>query len=131
MSAIDMKYTELGGQSGLLGRPIDDEATCSDGVGRFRHFEYGSIYWHPLTGANEVHGLIREKWARLGWEKSFLGYPKTDERSSPVAKGRYNQFQGGTILWFPPAKEAFVVHGTIRDKGNSLGWNSLSGTSER
>ncbi|GAB16036.1 hypothetical protein ARGLB_105_00010, partial [Arthrobacter globiformis NBRC 12137] len=34
-----------------------------------------SIYWSPKTGAHEVHGAIRAKWAALGWEKGPLGYP--------------------------------------------------------
>lgn len=79
---------------------------------------------YPFTGAQEVHGLIRDKWAKLGWEKSVLGYPKTDESSCPVGNGKYNLFQGGTILWFPPSKEAFEVHGAIRSKWGSLGWES-------
>lgn len=124
MSDIDTKYSQLGGPSGFLGKPTAAETSCPDGTGRYRHFEHGSIYWHPLTGAHEVHGLIRGKWATLGWEKSSLGYPKTDESSCPVASGRYNQFQGGTILWVPPSNEAFEVHGAIRSKFGEFGWES-------
>ena len=32
-----------------------------------------SIYWHPDTGAHEVFGAIRGKWAELGWETGTLG----------------------------------------------------------
>lgn len=124
MSVIDSKYQSLGGQEGFLGKPTSGETSCPDGVGRYRHYEHGSIYWHPYTGAHEIHGLIRAKWASLGWEKSFLGYPKTDESPSPIGGGKYSQFQGGTILWFPPSKEAFEVHGAIRSKWGSLGWES-------
>ena len=38
-----------------------------------------SIYWHPSTGAWEVYGLIRGRWAELGWQTGFLGYPKGPE----------------------------------------------------
>lgn len=124
MSEIDNKYSKLGGANSFLGKPTSEETTCPDGVGRYRHYEHGSIYWHPFTGAHEVHGLIRGKWAKLGWEKSVLGYPKTDESSCPVGNGKYNLFQGGTILWYPPSKEAFEVHGAIRSKWGSLGWES-------
>lgn len=37
-----------------------------------RYYAFGSIYWHPEVGAFEVHGAIRSRWAKLGWEKSFL-----------------------------------------------------------
>jgi hypothetical protein len=124
MSAIDQKYNELGGPAGFLGSPTSEELSCPDGEGRYRHYQNGSIYWHSKTDAHEVHGLIRAKWAKLGWEKSVLGYPKTDERNCPVAGGKYNLFQRGTILWFPPSKEAFEVHGAIRSKWVSLGCES-------
>ena len=121
---IDKKYAELKGPNGFLGAPISNEMVCPDGIGRYRHYANGSIYCHPLTGAHEVHGLIREKWKKLGWEKSVLGYPKTDESDSPVKGGKYNLFQGGTILWVPGSKEAFEVHGAIRSKWGNLGWES-------
>ena len=70
-------------------------------VGRFNHFQGGSIYWHPDTGAHEVHGAIRDKWEELGWERSALGYPTTDERPMPDGVGRFSDFQGGSIHWHP------------------------------
>ena len=125
MSDIDNKYAKLGGVNGFLGKPTSAETTCPDGVGHYRHYEHGSIYWHPLTDAHEVHGLIRGKWAKLGWEKSFLGYPKTDESDSGGgAKGRYNLFQGGAITWKQGAKEAFETHGAIRSKFGQMGWEA-------
>jgi hypothetical protein len=94
---ISDKYAALGGERGILGRPAAEERVTPDGVGRFRHFERGSIYWHPSVGAHEVHGLIRQKWAELGWERSFLGYPTSDEIRVP--DGAYSEFQGGAIYW--------------------------------
>ena len=122
MSAIDDKYAALGGPGGFLGQPTSPEQDCPDHRGRFRHFQNGSIYWSPESGAHEVHGLIRAKWAQLGWEKSFLGYPVTDETSTPDNGGRYNHFQNGSIYWKGGATQAFEVHGAIRDKWASLGW---------
>ena len=122
MSAIDDKYAALGGAGGFLGQPTSPEQDCPDHRGRFRHFQNGSIYWSPESGAHEVHGLIRAKWARLDWEKSSLGYPVTDETSAPESSGRYNHFQYGSIYWKSGAAEAFEVHGAIRDKWASLGW---------
>ena len=121
MSAIDVKYESLGGEGGFLGSPTSGETTCPDGVGHYRHYQHGSIYWHPFTGAHEVHGLIRNKWKKLGWEKSVLGYPKSDERPTS-AGGRYNIFQGGAILWKKGAKEAFEQHGAIRSKYGQHGF---------
>jgi uncharacterized protein with LGFP repeats len=118
---IAVKYSSLGGSTGWLGPALTTIHTCPDGVGAYQHYANGSIYWHPNTGAHEVHGLIRARWQSLGWEKSFLGYPLTDESTCPDGIGRYNHFQGGSIYW-SPATGAWEVHGAIRAKYSQLGW---------
>src|SRR5207245_1095626 len=66
---------------------------------------------------------IREKWAAIGWETSALGYPISDELTTPDGVGRYNVFQNGSIYW-TPSTGAFEVHGAIRDKWGALGWEN-------
>lgn len=34
-----------------------------DGIGHYRHYAGGSIYWSPATGVHESHGAIRALWA--------------------------------------------------------------------
>jgi uncharacterized protein with LGFP repeats len=126
MSAIDNKYQELGGPHGFLGQPVDAgagnlEMDTADGRGRTRDFQGGSIYWTAETGAHEVHGAIRLKWASLSGSRNFLDYPLTDETGTPDGRGRYNHFQGGSIYWTPQT-HAHEVHGAIRDKWASMGW---------
>jgi len=118
---ITLKYWALGGNSGFLGAPITAILTCPDGLGQYQHYVNGSIYWSSASGAHEVHGSIRARWSSLGWEKSFLGYPLTDETTTPDGIGRYNHFQGGSIYW-SPSSGAFEVHGAIRAKYAALGW---------
>lgn len=118
---IRVKWLALGGASSFLGEPLTVEMGTPDGVGRYNHFQGGSIYWTPGLGAHEVHGYIKAKWESLGWEQSFLGYPITDELGTPDGIGRYNHFQGGSIYW-TPTLGAHEVHGAIRDKWASLGW---------
>ncbi|MBL8208728.1 MAG: M4 family metallopeptidase, partial [Blastocatellia bacterium] len=119
--AIRAKWDALGAETGFLGLPTTDELSTACGGGRFNHFAGGSIYWTAATGAHEVHGSIRSKWASLGWECSFLGFPLTDESRTPDGVGRYNHFQGGSVYW-TPATGAHEVHGAIRDRWASLGW---------
>ena len=78
MSEIEHKYREEGGVGGLLGPPTCDEMPCDDGIGRYRHFKNGSIFWHPDIGVHEIHGAIRDTYAKF-WKG--LGYPLTDDRS--------------------------------------------------
>ena len=96
----------------MVGYPSTDEIGTPDGIGRFNHFQYGSIYFTPQTGAWEVHGAIRAHWAALGWERSVVGYPTSDETPVGDGIGRYNKFQHGTIYW-SPTTGAFEVHGAI------------------
>ncbi|MFP2933678.1 N-acetylmuramoyl-L-alanine amidase, partial [Pyxidicoccus sp. 3LG] len=97
--AILTRYNQLGGAGGVLGRCVTSELATPDGVGRFNHFQNGSIYWTPATGAWEVHGLIRQRWEALDWERSPLGYPITGETVTPDGVGRFNHFQNGSIYW--------------------------------
>jgi len=123
VGAIDVKYRALGGCGSFLGHPTTPERATPDGVGRYSVFEHGSIYWSAATGAFEVHGLIRDAWAALGWEAGLLGYPLGDETATPDGVGRYNVFQGGSVYW-SPAIGAHEVHGAIRDAYAELGWEA-------
>src|SRR5437879_7890732 len=109
---IDAKYAQLGGAGGFLGQVISNMQASPDGIGFFEQYQGGSIYYSPSTGAYEVHGAIRDEWGLLGWERSFLGYPVTDETGTPDGVGRYNHFQGGSIYW-TPGTGAHEVHGAI------------------
>lgn len=95
--AIHLKWGQYGWEQGHLGFPTTNELPTPDGVGRFNQFEGGSVYWTPRTGAHEVRGSIRERWAALGWELSYLGYPTSDEYSVPG--GRRSDFERGSITW--------------------------------
>lgn len=97
--AIYQKWAAYGGIN--WGVPSTDETKTPDGVGRFNHFEKGqSIYWTPSTGAHVIYGAIKQRWASLGWERSYLGYPTSDEVDFPEG-GRANTFQNGGIYWWP------------------------------
>lgn len=96
--AIYEKWMKLGGRS--WGIPTTDESPSADRVGRFNLFEDGkSIFGHPTTGAFCVYGAIYQHWAVLGRERSYLGYPTSDETAFPEG-GRANTFQGGGIYWW-------------------------------
>ncbi len=130
MTAIDQKYAELGGQGGFLGMPTIVESVAPDGIGHYRHFQGGSIYWTPQTGAFEVGGAIRDKWASMGWERSHLGYPLTDESPAPDGVGRFNNFQGGCIYWSSatgavdiPNTRTWDVGNIVFSDGTALGGN--------
>jgi len=120
---IAIKWQSLGGQKGFLGAPLTNETAAPDGVGRYNHFEHGSIYWRPNSKAFEIHGFIRDKWASLGWERSFLGYPLSDELGTGDGRGRISSFQHGAIVWTAETG-ARVIYGDVRTKWTELGAGS-------
>ncbi|HEX8538595.1 MAG TPA: peptidoglycan DD-metalloendopeptidase family protein [Cystobacter sp.] len=117
---IKAKYDAVNGPV-LLGKCLAGELATPDGVGRFNHFERGSIYWTPALGAHVVMGNIRTRWEQLGWEQGVLGYPTTDELPTPDGRGRFNHFQNGSIYWTQETG-AWEVWGDIRVKWEQLGW---------
>jgi len=94
--AIDQKARELGN---TIGSPLAEVQPTRDGVGRVRLFQNVSIYWHPSTGAHEVHGGIREKWNSMGAEGGSLGYPVSDETNGRDGRSRVSRFQNGSIIY--------------------------------
>jgi uncharacterized protein with LGFP repeats len=122
--AIRAKWGQTGWELGPLGYPTTDELVSPDGVGRFNHFSKGnaSIYFTRATGAHEIGGAIRAKWAETGWELGPLGYPTTDELGSSDKVGRFNFFsRGDSAVYFTAATGAHVVSGAIRVKWVQLG----------
>jgi hypothetical protein len=95
--AIYNEYLFFNEATGPLGSPDTDVTDTPDGKGKYVWFNRNAsaIYWSPATGAHAVYGLIRQKWSDLGAEKSFLGFPTSDEQDLP--KGRRSTFTGGRV----------------------------------
>jgi len=119
--AIDGKWAQLDWESGPHGYPTTDEQPTADRIGRYNDFQDGSIYWNPTTGVRSIHGAIKGKWAQYQWETGFLGYPLTDELTTPDGTGRFNHLQGGSIYW-TPSTGAHSVQGAIKDFWAAQGW---------
>jgi uncharacterized protein with LGFP repeats len=93
--AICEKWVKLGGDRGLLGRPLTPESPSAKG--RTTRFEKGSIYW-GASGAWEVHGKIAEAYLAAAADASCLGLPISDEEPHGH-DGRKSRFQGGVITF--------------------------------
>lgn len=105
-----------------LGKPISvDVPATADGKGWYKTYEFGWVLWRSDPEALAVYGAIGARWNELGGVKGFLGWPQTDELSTPAATGRYNHFEGGSIYW-SETTGARVIYGAIREKWASLNW---------
>ncbi len=95
VGAIHARYRAW--TAGNLGYPTTDELATSSGTGRWNQFQRGTILWSSRTGAYGVRGAIRARYAALGWERSYLGYPRSNEYA--VTGGNRSDFQYGYIVW--------------------------------
>ena len=94
-----------------FGYPITDEQPTGDYLhrGRYNHFRALHLPKHPEssifcsdgTGTHAIYGAIRDRWAALGWERSKLGFPKSEEYPVRVGNTKYRRsdFEGGYIIW--------------------------------
>lgn len=72
------------------------------GEGCFTHLSNGkSIYFSPDTGSQLVQGAIRGRYEGLGWERSFLAYPTTNERCGLLRSGCFKPLPGRIDLFLP------------------------------
>ena len=117
-SPISLKAESL---SGSLGASVSNELYGLPNGGSYQHFQRGSIYWSPATGAKAVTGGIRTVWASQAYERGVLGYPTTDEYQ--LMSGVAQDYQGGKIMW-TPQHGAYILRGGIGSK-----WQQVNGAS--
>ncbi|MCT1412421.1 alpha/beta hydrolase-fold protein [Corynebacterium sanguinis] len=111
--AILAKYNSLGGPQGWLGFPKTGEMTTPDGVGRYVHFQNGSIYWTPSTGAYAIPGDMFTAWGENGYERGDLGYPVAEAKQ--IGDGYVQKFQNGYLTRNPDGSHN-ILHGAIGAK---------------
>lgn len=107
--AIYQKYIALGALASFLGFPETDEQSTTLGTGRFNHFQGGSIYWSPSSGAWSIHGSMRDKWWQMDAERGYLGFPVSDIEQ--VSSGSVSFFQRGSLV---------LSAGSFQDYPNSV-----------
>lgn len=95
-TAIEAKWTSLGGASSRIGAKISGPKATASG-GYYENFAGATGYWSPSTGAHFVWGSTRTAWGRTSFERGRLGLPTSDETT--VDGGTYQTFQGGHIYW--------------------------------
>ncbi|MDY5785068.1 alpha/beta hydrolase-fold protein [Corynebacterium sp.] len=116
--AILAKYNGLGGAAGWLGFPTTGETATPDGRGRFVHFQHGSIYWTPQTGAYAIPGDMFVAWGANGYENGDLKYPVAEAQA--IGDGFVQKFEGGYLTRNPNGTSHYIVHGAIGEKYGQL-----------
>jgi uncharacterized protein with LGFP repeats len=93
--AVAGRWAATGWEWGGLGYPTLDTSCDLRRGGCWQAFQGGSVYWTRASGAHDVRGAVRDRWARLGYENGRLGYPTAEPHA--VAGGLAQSFQGGTV----------------------------------
>ena len=110
--AIASKYGALSHDCGPLGAPVSDEvAGCS--TNRKSLFESGAVVFSQSHGAYATYGLIGDLYRGMGYDCSWLGAPKSDEKAcnTHCSGGRTNDFENGHIAWCPGWSSARTFSG--------------------
>ncbi|NAZ81298.1 S8 family serine peptidase [Kineococcus sp. R8] len=118
--AIADRYARAGWENGFLGYPTTSDTAIPGGA--FVHFQGGSVYWSPTTGAQVVRGPVRDTWAALGWERSWLGFPSSEEIGTRGG-GAVQRFTGG-LVYRTPATGTRALRGAILDRYARTGWEN-------
>lgn len=95
--ALFGKYAELDWEQGPLGYPITVSTNLTGGL--VQGFQGGALYFRDDHEPVWVHGSIRERWNRTGFEDGPLGWPVRDEQEA--AGEVFQQFDNGRIYWTP------------------------------
>ncbi|MGE0153875.1 MAG: PAN domain-containing protein [Reyranellaceae bacterium] len=103
--AIFAKWTQTGGQGGVLGCATGNERDArrspSGADARWAPFQGGLIVLHTsgrrAGSAFEGHGSIAARYLGMGGSGSWLGLPVSDEYDMPG--GRRSDFEYGYIAW--------------------------------
>ncbi|SDC06871.1 LGFP repeat-containing protein [Geodermatophilus telluris] len=121
--AIRARWGSLGYENGYLGYPVTAEVCGLRDGGCYQGFQGGTVHWSPATGAQPTNGALRARWASLGAETGFLGYPRDVAVCGLRNGGCFQGFQGGWLYW-APATGAQPLNGAIRSTWLSEGWEN-------
>lgn len=128
--AIDAEFRRLGtlypGGPPTIGEPNSPELDAARG-GKWQAFgiDTNRIYWNAnVSGgkANQLGGLIMQKWLTNGDERGRLGYPTVSE--SQANGGRFNHFENGSIYFRYGATAAYIVQGEILRYWRESNWEN-------
>ncbi|MBH0779003.1 alpha/beta hydrolase-fold protein [Nocardia bovistercoris] len=121
--AIQEEWGRQGFERGPAGYPVAPEARTPGKDGVVQAFEGGPFYYSQKTGAHRVQGLILGKYAELGYENGWLGFPAAEE--APLKDlGRIGVFEGGNVYWSPLSGAWTVRSGPVMDVWREQGYEN-------
>ena len=115
------RWGQLGYQTGVLGFPVSQENW--DGKGWWQSYQNGAIIGTDKTGYWESMGPTRERWAAIGYQNSFMGYPRGKITNAANGTEAWQEYEKGYIFW-SKASGAWESTGGIRERWKLLGYQT-------
>lgn len=119
------RWAATGWENGPWGYPVSDRFCGLRGSYCGQHFQGGSLYAVPTSGAGLfggfVQGAIRQYWSGQGWENGPLAGPRGDEFCGLRSGGCGQHFVGGSVYW-SPSTGAHGVSGPVHDRWAQQRW---------
>ncbi|MDO4909009.1 MAG: alpha/beta hydrolase-fold protein [Corynebacterium sp.] len=112
--------------NGEFGSCVNNEYDMS--TGKAQDFTGGRAYWSQYTGAHVLIGRIGARYSEMGGATSWLGFPTSNEMTTPDGQGRYVTFEHGAIYWSPNTgawaipEDLFQAWGEKGYEGGVLGY---------
>jgi hypothetical protein len=126
VGSIETAYQKCGGPNGPLGEKLGEPMFDRDPQGRGYMVLYttgGAVFWVGKPEAFCMWGPIFAKWQAIGGsDVDYLGVPATDVTPTPDGVGRFVHFFGGGSIYWGPKFGAHEVHGAIKAKWASMGY---------
>lgn len=128
---ITRRWNQLGGMPGAATIPGDD-GLVAVGIGFYREYQKGRIYYRSGKQPVHVYGAIGAKYTGLGGPSSWLGWPTAippppgpnaaDPLTLPdeqpfTENGRVSTFENGAIYWWPDTGAIELGHIVVRYTG--------------
>ena len=99
------RYQALGLNTSVLGVPVSSQVGAAVAGSRRNDFQFGTIYWSPGTGANEVYGGILTATASWGLTARRSGCPRrVSSRAAPPEPGSTPSSAGASTGRRPPVR---------------------------
>jgi uncharacterized protein with LGFP repeats len=119
--AVRTAWETSGGPTGTLGYPTSEPLPTSGRDATYTTFERGAVYELPGGRTRVLVGDFHRRWAELGYEHGYLGYPTGDRLPTYRGTGQYQVFDGGA-MYSSPATGVRVLRGEIYAHWVAGGW---------
>lgn len=118
--AMRSSWASRGWERSSLGYPTTAAGRTADARGSYQWFEGGLLLDGP-GGVRAVGGEVLQAWGRAGSERSVLGYPVSEQGTTPDHRATYQHFQGGSLYVVAGTGPA-VLERAARDAWAAAGW---------